>query len=315
MEIGKVKLKNELVLAPMAGVNSLPFRLLCREAGAGLVSTAMVDVQGFLAKPEVFGQFLKEEAPLSIQLVTPDAKLAGAVAKKLERSCQLIDLNFGCPAGSATNTGRGAALLKDVGKVGEIVKSVSEAVKVPVTAKIRLGWKKIDAVEIGKACEKNGAAAVAVHARLFGEGYGIKSRWGEIKKVKDALSVPVIGNGDVWTGADAKRLLEATGCDGVMVGRAAVGDPDIFHRILHYFRTGEELALPSGKEKLEMFLKLLGLYRKHSLKERLGEVKKQAIWFSKGLVGGAEFRRRVSPLRSVEDVEALVNRTAQGAMN
>ena len=261
MKIGNLELENNVFLAPMAGVTDLPFRILCKEMGCGLVYSEMVSAKGILYDNKNTTELLEidsKERPVAVQLFGSDPEILGAMAKKIEPySIDIIDVNMGCPAPKIVKNGEGSCLMKTPELVGEIVKSLVESQKKPVTIKFRKGFddEHINAVEIAKIAEANGAAAVAVHGRTREQYYSGKADWDIIKQVKAAVNIPVIGNGDVFTPQDAKNLLEYTGCDAIMVGRGAQGNPWIFQRILHYLKTGELLPEPTAEERVEKALR------------------------------------------------------------
>ena len=260
MKIGNVVLENNIFLAPMAGVTDLPFRILCKEMGCGLVYSEMVSAKGIFYGNENTTKLLtieQRERPAAVQLFGSDPAIMAAMAKKIENyPIDILDVNMGCPAPKIVKNGEGSALTKNPSLVGQIIKAMVTAQKKPVTVKIRKGFddNHINAVEIAKVAQENGAAAIAVHGRTREQYYSGKADWDSIKAVKDAVSIPVIGNGDVFTPQDAKALLEYTNCDAIMIGRAAQGNPWIFKRILHYLNTGEQLPEPTAEQKVEKAL-------------------------------------------------------------
>lgn len=261
LEIGGVVLENGLVLAPMAGVTDLSYRKLCKEQGCGLVVTEMVSAKAILYKNRNTQELLRirdEERPAAVQLFGSDAGIMGEIAQVVsEGNCDLIDVNMGCPVPKIVNNGEGSALLKEPKKVEAILTAMVKRSKKPVTVKIRKGFNdaSVNAVEIAKIAEGCGVAAVAVHGRTREQFYSGKADWEIIRQVKEAVKIPVIGNGDVTGAKEAKAMLDLTGCDGVMIGRGAKGNPWIFSQILHYLETGEVLPGPSVLEIKEMILR------------------------------------------------------------
>lgn len=313
MKIGNVELENNVFLAPMAGVTDLPFRLLCKEMGCGLAYSEMVSAKGILYDNKNTTDLLRiaaEERPAAVQLFGSDPEILGAMARKIE-SCpiDIIDVNMGCPAPKIVKNGEGSALTKTPELVGKIVRAIVEAQKKPVTIKIRKGFDDmhLNAAEIARIAEANGASAVAVHGRTREQYYSGKADWACIREVKQAVNIPVIGNGDVFTPRDAARLLEETGCDAVMVGRGAQGNPWIFRRTLHYLATGELLPEPTAAERVEMALRHAGMLVEYK-GEYIGvrEMRKHAAWYTKGLPGAAELRGRLNTAESIADMERLL---------
>jgi nifR3 family TIM-barrel protein len=313
MKIGNLELENNIFLAPMAGVTDLPFRLLCKEMGCGLVYSEMVSAKGILYDNKNTTELLEidpNERPVAVQLFGSDPEILGAMAKKIEPyPIDIIDVNMGCPAPKIVKNGEGSCLMKTPELVGKIVKSLVESQSKPVTIKFRKGFDDdhINAVEIAKIAEANGASAVAVHGRTREQYYSGKADWDIIKQVKAAVNIPVIGNGDVFTPQDAKNLFEHTGCDAIMVGRGAQGNPWIFKRILHYLETGELLPEPTAEEKVEKALRhsqMLIDYKGEYIGVR--EMRKHMAWYMKGLPGAAELRGKLNHAENMEQLEVLL---------
>ena len=313
MKIGNLELKNNVFLAPMAGVTDLPFRLLCKEMGCGLVYSEMVSAKGILYDNKNTTELLEidpKERPVAVQLFGSDPEILGAMAKKIEPyPIDIIDVNMGCPAPKIVKNGEGSCLMKTPELVGKIVKSLVESQSKPVTIKFRKGFDDdhINAVEIAKIAEANGASAVAVHGRTREQYYSGKADWDIIKQVKAAVNIPVIGNGDVFGPEDAKNLLEYTGCDAIMVGRGAQGNPWIFKRILHYLETGELLPEPTAEERVEKALRhsqMLIDYKGEYIGVR--EMRKHMAWYMKGLPGAAELRGKLNHAENMEQLEVLL---------
>ncbi|MBR4015980.1 MAG: tRNA dihydrouridine synthase DusB [Anaerotignum sp.] len=313
MKIGNVELDNPVFLAPMAGVTDLPFRLLCKEMGCGLVYSEMVSAKGILYDNKNTTELLQvaaEERPAAIQLFGSDPEILGAMGKKIESyPIDIIDVNMGCPAPKIVKNGEGSALTKTPELVGKIVKALVESQSKPVTIKFRKGFDDahVNAVEIAQIAEENGAAAVAVHGRTREQYYSGKADWEIIRHVKQAVHIPVIGNGDVFTPQDAKELMEFTGCDAIMIGRGAQGNPWIFKRTIHYLQTGELLPEPTAEERVEKALRHAQMLMEYK-GEYIGirEMRKHMAWYMKGLPGAAELRGRLNVTEKMADMEALL---------
>lgn len=315
LKIGNVLLENNLILAPMAGVTDLPFRLLCKEQGAGLICTEMVSAKAIYFKnknTESLMEIDERERPVSLQLFGSEPDLMAEIAKQIEpRNFDILDINMGCPVPKVVNNGEGSALMKNPKLVHEIVSKVSKAIQKPVTVKIRKGFTEdsVNAVEIAKILEDAGAAAVAVHGRTREQYYSGQADWEIIRKVKEAVSIPVIGNGDVDSPQKAEALVKETGCDGIMIGRAVQGNPWLFSRILHYQQTGELLPGPEMEEIKEMILR----HAKMQLEYKgnytgMREMRKHVAWYTTGMPHSASVRRMVNEVESYEQLEELVSR-------
>lgn len=313
LKIGKVTLPNNLILAPMAGVTDLPFRLLCSRQGVGLCCMEMVSAKAILYKnknTESLLEIHKDEGPVSLQLFGSDPKILSEMAKKIEeRPFSVLDINMGCPVPKVVNNGEGSALMKNPKLVEEIVSSVVKAVQKPVTVKIRKGFDEehVNAVEIAKIAEAAGAAAVAVHGRTREQYYAGEADWEIIAKVKEALTIPVIGNGDVTDGQSAERLLTQTGCDGVMIGRAARGNPWIFSQVAAYLEDGTVLPKPDIEEVKKTILEHARL-QLETKGEYTGirEMRKHVSWYTTGYPNSARLRQVVNLTESFEELCALV---------
>jgi tRNA-dihydrouridine synthase B len=313
IKIGTVEIKGKAILAPMAGVGDRAFRETCARFGAACTVSEMVSSKAleFDDKKTLELMELGEEArPAAIQIFgsEPDV-MALAARKALEFSPDFIDINMGCPAPKITGPGAGSALMKTPQLCGEIVAAVVAAVPVPVTVKIRAGWdeKSVNAVEVASICEQAGAAAVAVHARTRSQMYEPPADWSIIKAVKEAVKIPVIGNGDVTGAQSAARMLEQTGCDAVMVGRAALGNPWIFQQINAYLDEGRIVPPPSLSERMQIMIQHVELMCRYKGEYRaMKEARKHVGWYLKGLRGASEFRRCAGFLESLADLDALV---------
>jgi len=309
MEFCNINLDNNVFLAPMAGVTDMPFRVLCREQGCGLVYTEMVSAKGMHyndIKSKALTAIAEEEKPAAVQIFGSDPDILAGIAEQLNNSdACLIDINMGCPAPKITKNGEGSALMKRPELVGEIVKAVSSASRKPVTVKIRKGWddSSINAVEIAEIAEKNGAKAIAVHGRTREQYYSGKADWEIIKNVKKSVGIPVIGNGDIVTPEDAERMFEETGCDAIMVGRGAQGNPWIFNKILHYFKTGNILPDPTPEEKIKMIIRHMEmLVELKGMHIGICEMRKHISWYIKGLRNATYVKEKVFRLTSKDEI-------------
>ena len=315
LQIGNVTLENNLVLGPMAGVTDLPFRLLCKEQGAGLLCMEMVSAKGIYYNNKNTEQLLaidEREHPVSLQLFGSDPEIMSEMAKKIEeRPFDILDINMGCPVPKVVNNGDGSALMKNPVLAGKIIEKTARAIKKPVTVKIRKGFDDahINAVEMAKVAEASGAAAIAVHGRTREQYYSGRADWDIIRQVKDAVKIPVIGNGDILTPEDAIRMEEQTGCDGFMIARGAQGNPWIFAQILHYFKTGEHLPKPTAEEMVQMMLR----HAKMQLAFKgdytgIREIRKHAAWYTAGYPNAARLRSAINEVESYEQLEELFGR-------
>ncbi|MCR5666655.1 MAG: tRNA dihydrouridine synthase DusB [Eubacterium sp.] len=313
LSIGDVQLKNNLVLAPMAGVSDLPFRLLCARKGAGLVCMEMVSAKAILYKnknTKALMQIEQEEKPVSMQLFGSDPDiLADITARVSEMDYDLIDFNMGCPMPKIVNNGEGSALMKQPKLVEEILTKMVKASKRPVTVKIRKGFddSMINAVEIARIAEGCGVAAVAVHGRTREQYYSGQADWDIIRQVKEALMVPVFGNGDLTTGEDLKKMQEETGCDGYLIGRAARGNPWIFEQLLSWDKTGQMPPKPSGKEVVDMILEHAALQIQVKGEfTAIRELRKHAAWYTSGYPNSAQLRARINEVETFDELQALL---------
>lgn len=313
LKIGNVELQNQVVLAPMAGVTDLPFRLLCHEQGAGLLSMEMVSAKAISfhnKNTESLMEIDEREHPIALQLFGSDPDLISEVAKGIEeRPFDILDINMGCPVPKVVNNGEGSALMKNPKLIGEIVEKTVKAIKKPVTIKIRKGFNDslINAVEVAKIAEQSGAAAIAVHGRTREQYYSGKADWDIIRQVKEAVKIPVIGNGDVTSPEMAKAMLEQTGCDGVMIGRGAKGNPWIFRQIVHYLETGEKLEKPDIEEVKQMMMRHARMQMEYKGGfTGIREMRKHVAWYTTGYPHSARLRNLVNQAESIEELEELI---------
>lgn len=311
--VGNVTLHNNIILAPMAGVTDLPFRLLCSEQGAGMCCMEMVSAKAILYHNKNTDSLMEidaNEGPVCLQLFGSDPKIISEMAKKIEdRPFDILDINMGCPVPKVVNNGEGSALMRQPELVGKIIAAVAGAIRKPVTVKIRKGFDDahINAVEIAKIAEDSGAAAVTVHGRTREQYYAGEADWEIIAKVKESVSIPVIGNGDVTDGISAEEMLRQTGCDGVMVGRAARGNPWIFRQIAAYLEDGTMIPKPDRAEIKETVLRHAQLQLKCK-GEYTGvrEMRKHVSWYTAGIPNSARLRQSVNMAESFEELERLV---------
>jgi len=309
MRVGKIELVNPIILAPMAGVTDLPFRLLAKEMGCGLVYSEMVSDKGLIYENKHTKKLLaidEQERPVALQIFGSDpdsmAKAAHIVAAA---GADIIDINMGCPTLKIVKNGEGSALMRNPSLAYRIMAAVvKSAGSVPVTIKFRKGWdeQSVNAVEFARLAEQAGAAAVSVHGRTREQFYSGQADWSIIRQVKQAVAIPVIGNGDIRTPQDAKRILNETGCDGIMIGRGAQGNPWIFRQVTHYLSTGQILPQPTLSERIEMLLRQLAMLVRHK-GEYIGirEMRSHAAWYTKGLPSSAELRLKFNQAMSKED--------------
>ena len=313
MKIGNVTLENNIILAPMAGVTDLPFRLLCKEQGAGLLCMEMVSAKAIYynnKNTEALMEIDERELPVSLQLFGSDADIMSEMAKRIEeKPFAILDINMGCPVPKVAGNGEGSALMKDPALVREIVSKVVKAIEKPVTVKIRKGFDEehVNAVEIAKIIEDCGAAAVAVHGRTREQYYSGKADWDIIRQVKEAVSIPVIGNGDVTGPESAKKMIEETGVDGIMIGRAARGNPWIFKQIREYLESGVLPEKPSLEEVREMMLRHARM-QLECKGEYTGirEMRKHVAWYTAGYPHSAKLRAKMNEVESYEQLRACI---------
>ena len=309
MKIGNVQLDNEVFLSPMAGVTDLPFRLICKQKGCGMLYTEMINAKALCYNDENTKKMTKiedEEHPIAIQIFGSEPEYMGRAAEILNsHPNEILDINMGCPAPKVIKNGDGSALMKNPKLAEEVMRAVVENSTKPVTLKIRKGWddNSVNAVEIAKIAEQAGISAVAIHGRTREQYYSGKADWDIIKEIKESISIPVIGNGDVFEIEDAINMLEKTNCDAIMIGRGAQGNPWIFNRINHYMQTGEILAKPTAEEKISTAIEHMKLaVAEHGEYVAVREMRKHIGWYIKGLKNSARYRDEINKLTDCESV-------------
>lgn len=314
MTIGNITLDNNIILAPMAGVSDLPFRLLCHEQGAGLVCMEMISAKAILyhnRNTESLLEIHPQEGPVSLQLFGSDPAIMADIAARIEdRPFQILDINMGCPVPKIVGNGEGSALMKNPLLAGQIIEAVVKAVGKPVTVKIRKGFDEehVNAVEMAHVAQESGAAAVAVHGRTREQFYSGKADWDIIRRVKQAVSIPVIGNGDVVDGESALALLQQTGCDGIMIGRACQGNPWIFREVKNFLESGQKCPRPTNREIVDTILRHARLQLQYK-GEYIGirEMRKHVSWYSAGVPNSARFRAEINAMESMEELMDAVS--------
>ena len=310
LKIGNVELPNNLILAPMAGVTNRPFRIICKKYGAGMVCTEMASSRAMFHNDLKTKRLLNtegEERPISMQIFGSDEESMMYATEQVSKIADIVDINMGCPAPKVVKNGDGSKLLLDLEKAEKILIAVVNKSTVPVTLKIRKGWDKenIVAVEIAKIAERVGIAAITVHGRTRSEFYTGKADWDIIKKVKENVKIPVIGNGDVIDGETAKRMFEYTGVDGIMIGRGSFGRPWIFKEIIEYLENGKKIEEPNNQEKLEVIKRHIDLAVEEKGEIAVKELRKHIAWYTKNLKNSSEFRNSIN---QIETKEELVNK-------
>lgn len=313
LKIGNLELENNIILAPMAGITDLPFRLICKEFGPGLVTTEMVSSKAILYDDDKTKKLMNidgEKSPISIQIFGSDVQAMSYAARYVSNLADIVDINMGCPAPKVTKNGDGSKLLLDLEKAKQIIETVVQNSKVPVTLKMRVGWDKenIIAEELAKIAENAGVSAITVHGRTRDEFYSGNADLEIIKKVKQAVNIPVIGNGDIKNEETALQMFEKTGVDGIMIGRVALGNPWIFEKIIHYLKTGEKLPDRPLNEKLELIKRHLEL----EVKEKgeytaVREFRKHIAYYTKNLPNSSSFRNSVNTVETYEEFLQKIN--------
>ncbi len=312
IKIGNIELKNNVFLAPMAGVTDMPLRILCKEFGAGLVYTEMVSSKGMFyndTKTKKLMSINEKERPVAVQIFGSDADIMSETAKKISDEADIIDINMGCPAPKVTKNLDGSKLMLHPELIDEITKKVVKASRVPVTIKIRKGWddEHINAVEIAQIAEKNGVSAITVHGRTREQFYTGVADLEIIKKVKEVVKIPVIGNGDVVDGESAKKMFETTNCDAIMIGRGSNGNPWIFREVLEYLENGVIVPRPTNEEKMNIVLRHLEMLVEYKGEyTAIREMRKQIAWYIKGMENATIIRNRINQIENLEELRQTI---------
>ena len=313
LQIGNVKLETPVCLAPLLGVNCTAFRLMCHNYGAGLVYSPMIHSLG-LVKAEknrdIWIDFLKEERPLSVQLVGNDPEVMKESLQYIEPHCDIIDLNFGCPDKDVLGQKMGAFFSKHPEQMTKIINTVAGATNKPVSVKIRIGWdsQTLNQAKAAKIAEDAGAAAIAVHGRTTKQRYTGKANWDAIKQVKMKVDIPVIGNGDIWAADDAKQMMEKTGCDGVMIGRGAMGNPYLYQRCKALLTQNRKLPDETTEQKGKRLLEFINLYDKVQKIKRFPELKQHALWFCTGAKAASKKRNTLMRAKDTDELVSMVKK-------
>ena len=313
LKIGNVKLKNNLILAPMAGVTNQPFRVVCKDCGAGMVCTEMASSRAMFHNDQKTKRLFNtqgEERPISFQVFGSDEETLAYAAKYMSNFADIIDINMGCPAPKVVKNGDGSKLLLDLPKAKSIIETVVKNATVPVTVKFRKGWDKenIVATDIAQIAEEAGASAVTIHGRTRSEFYTGKADWDIIKKVKESVKIPVIGNGDIVDEESALHMFEQTGVDGIMIGRGSLGNPWIFRNIEYYLKTGKKLDPPTIEERLNVMKKQINL----AIEEKgenvaIKELRKHISWYTKNLKNSSAFRDKINKIENEKELKLVID--------
>lgn len=305
MKIGNINLKNNLILAPLLGVNCVAYRLLCKNHGCDLSTTAMVHPDSLWNQKDKL-DVIKEESPVSIQIVGKDPTEMAKAAEFLEPQADIIDINLGCPDQKVLANHAGAFLIKHPEQMEKMVSKVASSINKPVTAKIRIGWddKTINAVEVSKKLENCGVQAIAVHGRTRKQGYTGKANWKVIRQVKESVNIPVIGNGDIFQATDYQRMINKTGVDAVMIGRGAMGNPQLFENIIK-LKNNQPIIQKNQNIAHEYFKEFVDYYQKYSTRDNLSEIRQHAMWLAKGVNNGAALKNSLSKCHTIKELNKI----------
>lgn len=312
LKIGNVELKNNLILAPMAGITNLPFRMICEKFKPGMVCTEMASSRAIFYDDKKTRRLLNtegEERPISMQIFGNDEETMGYAAKYVSKMADIVDINMGCPAPKVVKNGDGSKLLLDLEQAKKVMQAVVKNSEVPVTLKIRKGWDNnhIVATDIAKIAEEVGISAITVHGRTRSEFYSGHADWDIIKKVKESVSIPVIGNGDIIDGKTALQIFKETGVDGIMIGRASLGNPWIFKEIKKYLEVGENIKEPTNEERLEIMKEHIKLAIEEKGEIAIKEMRKHIAWYTKNLKNSSEFRNSINKIETEEELLNKIN--------
>ena len=315
IKIGNVEISNNIFLAPMAGVTDMPFRNLCKEMGAGLIYTEMASSKAVhygSEKTKGIYEVFDDERPIGIQIFGSEPDVMAETANALSDIADIIDINMGCPANKIVKNGEGSALMKNLKLAEEIITKVVKASKVPVTVKMRKGWddKSVNAVELAKIAESSGAKLITVHGRTREDMYSGEADLDIIKRVKESVNIPVIGNGDITSGEKARIMFEYTGCDGIMIARGAEGNPWIFKEVIEFLENGNILPEPNMNDKINMALRHLELAQQFKGEYvALREMRKHIAWYLKGIPGSAKLKELINKEENIENVKEFLNKS------